>query len=175
MCFWVGAHGVAGRGIYTGTALQLVDDKSRVSIPAKFRDAIIANSDPETLKGGASVRINVHHKYQCLVGYDQARFEEEIARATATSLDRLDENGDPDDSQLRRLSGGGETIGFDSTGRCVLVGWHKRKANITKHAFFYGSIHYFEIWDPETLLADPHAPEVMKDACRGALEEKGLL
>ena len=28
---------------------------------------------------------------------------------------------------------------------------------------------------PETLLADPHAPEVMKDACRGALKEKGLM
>ena len=52
---------MAGRGIYSGTQLQLVDDKSRVSIPAKFRDAIIANSDPESLKGGPSVRINVHH------------------------------------------------------------------------------------------------------------------
>lgn len=166
---------MAGRGIYTGTALQSVDDKSRVSIPAKFRDAIIANSDPDTLKGGPQVRIAVHHKYPCLVGQDQMRFDEEIARATQTALSRLDENGDPDDSQLRRLSGGGEMAGFDSTGRISLMGWHKRKANITKHAFFYGSIHSFEIWDPETLLADPHAPEVMKDACRGALEEKGLL
>ena len=42
---------MAGRGIYTGTALQLVDDKNRVSIPAKFRDAIIANTDPEDAEG----------------------------------------------------------------------------------------------------------------------------
>ena len=166
---------VARRSRYQGAALQLVDDKNRVSIPAKFRDAVIANSDPEALKNGASVTLAVHPKGKCLIGYDEGYLDTRLERAAAVAAARADELGDEDDNVYRRMAGGGEPTNFDSTGRCVLLGWQKRKVNLTKHAFFYGSIDCFEIWDPETLFADADAPEVMKDACRLIMEDKGLV
>jgi MraZ protein len=155
--------------------LQLVDDKNRVSIPAKFRDAVIANSDFDALKSGATVIIAVHPQGKCLIGYDEGYLDGQIDRASAVAAARANEYGDPDDNIFRRMAGGGEPTNFDSTGRCVLLGWQKRKVGLTKHAFFYGSIDYFEVWDPEALFADPDAPEVMKDACRFIMEDKGLL
>jgi MraZ protein len=160
---------VAGSSIYTGTALQLVDDKNRVSIPAKFRDAVIANSDPDTLKGGPSVLIGVHPESPCLIAYDQSWIDGELIKAAAA--------GGADFNTLRRIAGGAEQVSFDSTGRCVLVGWQKSEVNIAKHAFFYGTITHFEIWDPETLFAatDEQAEPVVKNACRRLMQEKGLL
>ena len=170
LAFFWGFRGVA-RGIYTGTALQLVDDKNRVSIPAKFRDAVIANSDPDTLKGGPSVLIGVHPQSPCLIGYDQGWIDAELAAAQAEGV------GGSRFNTLRRIAGGAEQVSFDSTGRCVLVGWQKSEVGIGKHAFFYGSITHFEIWDPQTLFAasDEQAEPVVRNACRRIMQEKGLL
>ena len=166
---------MARRSRYQGAAVQLVDAKNRVSIPAKFREAVIANSDPEDFKNGPYVIIAVHPQFPCLIGYDPEWLEGEIARAETVGRPAPEDGVDPHFTKLQRLGGGGEEVSFDSTGRCVLVGWHKRKAGIGDHAFFYGSIYHFEIWDPRTLLDHPHADAMAKDACRGVMEDKGLM
>lgn len=162
---------MAGRGIYTGTALQLVDDKNRVSIPAKFRDAVFANTAPETFKDGSYVLIGQHPESPCLIAYDQSWVDSALDKADAAAP------GGPAFNVLRAIAGGAEKVGFDSTGRCVLVGWMKEEVGIAKHAFFFGTLTHFEIWDPKTLLAasDDQAAPVVRIACRRIMAEKGIL
>ena len=158
--------GVAGRGIYTGTALQLVDDKNRVSIPAKFRDAVIANTPPEAFTKNPFVLVGQHPQSPCLIAYDRSWV-----------ADRLEKGGDLSFNELRLLGGGAEEVSFDATGRAVLLNWMKEETGITKHAFFYGSVTNIEIWDPHTLLGatDDQAAPVLKRICRSLMQEKGLL
>ena len=165
-----GVGDVAGRGIYMGTALQLVDDKNRVSIPAKFRDAAIANTDPEDLKSGPSVMIGQHPESPCLIAFDRSWIDGEMANAA------VEGPGGSRFNTLRAIAGGAEPIGFDSTGRAVLINWMKDEVGIRKHAFFYGSVTHFEIWDPATLLAadKEQVLPVVQNACRRILHEKGL-
>lgn len=162
-------YGVAGRGIYTGTALQLVDDKNRVSIPAKFRDAVIANTDPEDLKAGPAVIIGQHPESKCLIAFDRSWIDNEMAAAEAAGP-----SGASRFNTLRAIAGGAEPTGFDSTGRCTLLNWMKEEVGIGRHAFFYGSVNHFEIWDPATLMADGDVLPVVKNACRRIMAEKGL-
>lgn len=161
---------VAGSSIYTGTALQLVDDKNRVSIPAKFRDAVIDNTPPERFKKGPFVLMGQHPEARCLIAYDQGYVDAKLAKAAAG-------DADPAFNVLRVIAGGAEEVSFDSTGRAVILNWMKEEAGIAKHAFFYGSLTHFEIWDPHTLLAatDDQAAPVLKRICRNLLQEKGLL
>ena len=80
-------------------------------------------------------------------------------------------------NELRLLGGGAEEVGFDATGRAVLLNWMKEETGITKHAFFYGSVTNFEIWDPHTLLGadDSQAAPVLKRICRNLMQERNLL
>jgi MraZ protein len=166
---------VTRRSRYQGSAVQSVDAKNRVSIPAKFREAVIANSDPEDFKSGPYVILSLHPQFPCLIGYDPQWLEEEIARSEAIGQTASDGGVDPHYVALQSIAGGGEEVSFDSTGRCVLIGWHKRAAHIGEHAFFYGSLSHFEIWDPQTLLDHPDVSERAKLACRGTMEDKGLM
>ncbi|WP_375398045.1 division/cell wall cluster transcriptional repressor MraZ [uncultured Sphingomonas sp.] len=165
---------MARRSRYQGAWLQIVDDKNRVSIPAKLRETVEANTAAEDLRAGHNVTIAIHRQSQCLIGYDQGYLDDELDRAARIEDSRIDADGHPDYAIRRTLAGGGDQVAFDSTGRCVLAGWQRRKAKIGKHAFFWGSIDCFEIWDPQVLFADPAVPDVMKDACRGLMEDRGL-
>ena len=161
---------MAGRGIYMGTALQQVDEKNRVSIPAKFRDAAIANTAPDDLTAGAGVMIGQHPESPCLIAFDRSWIDTEMANAAAEGA------GGSRFNILRGIAGGAEPVGFDSTGRGVLVNWMKDEVGIGKHAFFYGSVTHFVIWDRATLLAadDDQVLPVVKNACRRIMQEKGL-
>lgn len=153
-----------------GTALQLVDDKNRVSIPAKFRDAVIANTPPEAFTKNPFVLVGQHPESPCLIAYDRGWVADRLAKGQE-GANGLSFN------ELRLLGGGAEEVSFDATGRAVLLNWMKEETGITKHAFFYGSVTNFEIWDPQTLLAatDEQAAPVLKRICRSLMQEKGLL
>lgn len=160
---------VVTRGIYKGAALQLVDDKLRVAIPASLRNTIIANS-PE---GDMRVTIAVHPQGDCLIGYDLPWGIELNARANARDAAHADENGEIDYDYKRRVANG-EDLPFDPSGRFIMHGFHKKKARIGKYAFFYGQWDHFEIWDPATLLA-AQASGTMRDNLEYLLDEKGIV
>lgn len=157
---------------YLGTALQPVDDKNRVSIPVKFRETVIANTDPAKFKNGPYVLIAKHPEFPCLIGFDVAWLEDEIAFAAEQR--RASPQGAAHFARMQNLAGGAEPTSFDSTGRCVLNGAQKKIGKIDRHAFFFGSIFNFEIWDPRTLLDCADAAEVAKEYCRAAMQDKGL-
>ena len=159
---------------YLGTWLQLVDDKNRVSIPARLRETVVANTDPAKFeKSGAYVLIAKHPEFPCLIGFDATWLEDEIAYAAEQR--RASPQGGGHFAKMQTLAGGAEQAAFDSTGRCVLSATQKRIGGIDKQAFFLGAVFNFEIWDPKVLLGCAEAADVAKDYCRSALQEKGLL
>ena len=153
------------RGIYKGAALQLVDDKLRVAIPAPIRNTILGNS-----AGDTRVTVAVHPDQQCLMGHDlpwgvleNDRIDQLLATTDKAQVDY----------DYRRETVNGEDLTFDTSGRFVMLGFHKKKARIGKHAFFYGLGNHFEIWDPATLLATGKY-DVMREHCEFLLEERGI-
>ena len=177
MAIFGGGEGLPGtdgiqrvtRGIYKGAALQLVDDKLRVAIPASLRNTIISNS-PE---GDMRVTIAVHPQGDCLVGYDLPWGLTLNERANDRDALHADANGEIDYDYKRRVANG-EDLPFDPSGRFIMHGFHKKKAKIGKLAFFYGQWDHFEIWDPATLLAK-QASGTMRDNLEYLLEEKGIV
>lgn len=165
--------GVAGREIFQGYALQLVDDKGRVAIPAALRGTLFSR-----LPGGVEpkdamqVVIGLHESERCLIAFDEAyslaRFTELEARATAQA--------GPDGAPRHDIIRAGmavETLPFDASGRFILPGFPRKRARIGRFAFFFGMGRHFEIWDPATLLESDHASADMKEAVRYFLEERG--
>lgn len=164
-----------GRGIYKGAALQLVDDKGRVAIPASLRGTLIANSSDADMKDGLKATVAVHPQGLCLIAYDLPWGIALNDKATLRDAQHADANGEIDYNYKRRLSGAGEDVLLDSSGRFGLSGFQRKKAKLGRYAFFYGSLDHFEIWDPATLLAYADAPEVMRENLEYLLEDRKVV
>lgn len=165
--------GVSIRGFYQGYALQLVDDKGRVAIPASLRATLAARSpaglDP---KEAAQIVIGIHEGDQCLIGYDVLHGEARVAELEARARAHAGPDGAPNDEILRRGMGV-DTLPFDASGRFILPSFPRKRVKISKYAFFYGLGSHFEIWDPASLLASPRATDLMKDMVEHFLDERG--
>ncbi|OYW23257.1 MAG: hypothetical protein B7Y98_07350 [Sphingomonas sp. 32-62-10] len=165
--------GVSIRGIYQGYALQQVDDKGRVAIPASLRATLVARSAREMdPKEAAQIVIAQHESDTCLVAYDvpqgEARFAELEARARA----HAGPDGAPNDQILRRGMAW-DTVSFDSSGRFIFPSFPRKRAKIGKYAFFYGLGSHFEIWDPAQVFASSRADTTMREMVTHFLDERG--
>lgn len=158
------------RAIYQGFALNAVDAKGRVAIPAAFRSVIEANSD------GRFVLIGRHEKDPCLSAFDRGWLrvrkdridrDENLALAAGRPFDRLNEE--------RRAFGQSEDLPFDASGRFILPSILRKRAGIELGglAYFTGAGGTFEIWNPYTLLEAVGVDEWAKDNVRDLLEERG--
>ena len=163
----MGRH-VAHSGLYQGNALQGVDAKGRVAIPARFRDVIVRNADAAD---ASTIIVTRHPDLPCLRAYD--------ASWSYLNHDRIDdrevvaEDGAPY-RQQKRAFGAVDPATFDSAGRFFLHGMLKKKAGITDLAFFYGAARTFEIWSPEMLLKTDGADEAdAREWCEYLLETRG--
>ena len=165
---------MSGRAFYQGTALQLVDrDKKRVAVPATIRHAITRNS-PSMGPKDLEITIATHPKSVCLIGYDEGYLARRYEKAQRLEEMFLAEKGVENFNFMREASGGGEPVGLDSSGRFVLPGNLAKEVGIVDHAFFYGSMDVFEIWNPAALMADPDVSPQLKRKLQIAAEEKGL-
>ena len=159
---------------YQGAALQLVDaGKQRLAIPASLRSTIIANSPGTDLKD-LKFTIAEHAEAPCLIGYDRDWLKHSAREAAERDAGYLAEKGARDYNIKRLAAGAGEQVGFDASGRFVLPGYLADGARITTHAYFWGALDYFDIWDPATLLADAAVDEKVKKPLRYFAREKGL-
>lgn len=147
--------------------MTAVDGKSRVAIPASMRAVIERNveaggGDPRT------VVIALHPQDKCLIAYDSAwlkrsheRLErrEEVIEAAGEAIDY---------NAKRKALTLTETAGFDSSGRFVLPDFYAMKAKLLPgtDAVFTGAGNFFEIWNPDVLLAadgvDPDLKELVE-------------
>jgi len=161
---------VALEHLFQGSALNAVDAKGRVSIPAFLRTVIERRGDART------ITLAKHEAFPCLSAYDHA-----YAALKHAKLERLleKEETNPDaqlEYQQRNLMAfaATEEVPYDSSGRIVFPPMMRRKGQIEDLALFLGAGETFQIWNPKLLLGDARIPEDMKDIARYRLEERGI-
>lgn len=159
---------MADREIFQGFALQAVDPKGRVAIPADLRVAAERNSEER------QIVVGLHPKDACLSAHDVAWSKLKYERIDRREQQAEDRGEQSDGSAKRRAFGHVEKAPFDDSGRFVLPPFFKMKARIQKWAFFNGSGDTFEIWAPEVLLADPEADPGLREICAFLCEQKGV-
>src|SRR6202051_1106180 len=125
-------EGHGGGGMFLGTYTPKLDDKGRLTLPAKFRDA---------LAGGLMVTKSQDHS---LAVYPRVAFEELARKTSQTS------RSNPDARDFRRTRAAGTDDQHpDAQGRITLSADPRRYANLSKDCVVIGSIDYLEIWDSE--------------------------
>ncbi len=156
--------------LFQGSALNAVDAKGRVSVPAFLRSVIERRGDAKTIV------LAKHESFACLSAYDPA-----YAALKHSKLERLfeKEEGNPAaalDYQQRNLMAfaATEEVPYDSSGRIVLPPMMRSKGGIEDLALYLGTGETFQIWNPRLLLKDKNIPEDLKDIVRYRLEERGL-
>ena len=156
--------------LFQGSALNAVDAKGRVSVPAFLRGVIERRGDARTIV------LAKHDSFPALSAYDPA-----YAALMHAKLERLLEKEETSataqlEYQQRNLMAfaASEEVPYDSSGRIVLPPMMRRKGGIEELALFLGTGETFQIWNPSLFLKDDRVPEDMKDIARYRLEERGL-
>ncbi|URD59658.1 division/cell wall cluster transcriptional repressor MraZ [Sphingomonas sp. KRR8] len=156
--------------LFQGSALNAVDAKGRVSVPAFLRTVIERRGDSRTIV------LAKHEQFDALSAYDPA-----YAALKHEKLERLLEKQETDPKaqlqyQQRNLMAfaASEEVSYDSSGRILMPPMMRRKGGIQDLALFLGTGETFQIWNPQTFLNDKNIPEDLKDICRYRLEERGI-
>ncbi len=156
--------------LFQGSALNAVDAKGRVSVPAFLRAVIERRGDAR------NIVLAKHEAFPALSAYDPA-----YAALKHSKLERLFEKQESDpqaalDYQQRNLMAfaASEEVPYDSSGRVLLPPMMRSKGEIEDLALFLGAGETFQIWNPKLFLKDPRVPEDLKDIARFRLEERGL-
>jgi len=119
--------------MFLGRYLHTIDEKGRITIPAKFREAL-----------GDTVYITQGFDGN-LQAFPPDLFEQ--LSNQVRSISYLDANS----RRLRRiLFSNAEQTRFDSAGRILLPSFLRETANLTETAIVVGSGEYFELWSPES-------------------------
>ena len=112
-----------------------VDDKGRIRIPAKFKDAL--GSHP-------NVTVGQNH---CLYVFSQ----EEAQRILSDRFGEVDGfSKDPRLDAMRQIFSRGTSLEEDKQGRFTLPGWLISYANIKKNVVSIGMNNRVELWDEDT-------------------------
>ena len=150
--------------LFRGSALNAVDAKGRLSVPAFIRQKVERRSDEKILV------LAVHPEFQCLVGYDanySAVMQEKAEK-------RLGDNPDPlAELELQAgLFAGTVDVAYDPSGRIMMPPRLKRRAGIEELAMFVGMGGEFQVWNPHVALQSES--RVLRELAADLLEEKGL-
>jgi MraZ protein len=153
---------------FQGSALNAVDAKGRLSVPAFVRSVIERRSDARFIVVGA------HDIAPCLTAYGRS-----YARNLYDDMERrrlVDEQKDGalEDhyARARRRFGMTEDVPYDPSGRIVLPPMMRRKGGIKDLALFVGVGGTVEIWNPR--LALDQGDKDLKEIAAWRLEEKGI-
>jgi len=121
------------RIVFVGTFTHAVDDKNRVSIPAKWRGAA---------SGAAEFCVLPDPKNHLLV-LPQPVVDKMLEKADEISIGEYARR-----DALRLIAARGHTTPCDKQGRIVLSAELKKHAGITEQAVLVGVLNKFEIWAP---------------------------
>ena len=155
--------------LFQGSALNAVDAKGRVSIPAFLRSVIERRGNARTIV------LASHPTFPCLSAYDPAYAAHKHAKLERL-LEKEETNPDAElEYQQRNLMAfaASEEVGYDSSGRILMPPMMKMKGRIGDLALFLGTGETFQIWNPELLLEDKRIPDDLKDIVRYRLNERG--
>lgn len=153
--------------LFNGSALNTVDAKGRLSVPAFIRSVVERRSEAKAIVIGA------HEVDPCLTAYDR-----NYARILYAENERRrlqEEGADPQAhfARARRTFGVTEEVPYDTSGRIILPPMMRRKGGIEDLALFVGTGGTFEVWNPKLALesGDPD----LRDLAAYRLEEKGIV
>jgi len=118
--------------VFLGTYTPKLDDKGRLTLPARFRDA---------LAGGLMVTKGQDHS---LAVFPRAEFEERARKAVADAKANPEKRAD-----LRVFAAAADEQHPDAQGRITLSADHRRYADLSKDCVVIGSVDYLEIWDAQ--------------------------
>lgn len=158
---------MAERGLFRGYALQAIDGKGRVAIPAPLRAVIERNN------GDRVLLVSKHETDPCLKGYDRGWSDLLHAKLDRDENRALDAGKDVDTHNIARRSFGAvDEVPFDASGRFILPPFFRAKGKLDDLAFFLGTGDTFEIWNPNVLIETPGVDEDLKDMVRFCLEQR---
>lgn len=149
---------------FHGYALNAVDAKNRLSVPADFRATVERRSD------NRMIVLAPHERAPCLVGYDtrySLRLQEQLEQRFAGDF------SEARDSFARTAFGMSEVVGYDDNGRVLLPAMMKELGEIERLVLFLGAGDYFELWNPRLLLEQPGLDPRMARLVRAQIAAKG--
>jgi len=134
--------------IFQGNALNGVDAKSRLSVPAFIRNVLDRSSDAR------AVHIGTHGRMPCLTVYGAAYAEYLVGELDRQRLVQEGRGADPDqfEDQERGLFGMSERVTYDAGGRIVLHQLLRDEARIEDLALFVGRGRFVEMWNPKVAI-----------------------
>jgi MraZ protein len=118
--------------MFLGTHTPRLDDKGRLTLPAKFREA---------LAGGLMVTKGQDH---CLYVFPRAEFEQMAQRVAQAPF-----TNESVRAYQRYLFAGTDEQRPDSQGRITVAPELRRYAGLTKDCVVIGAINRLEIWDEQ--------------------------
>ncbi|MBZ8178156.1 division/cell wall cluster transcriptional repressor MraZ [Corynebacterium poyangense] len=119
--------------MFLGTYTPKLDDKGRLTLPAKFR---------EELAGGLTVTKGQDHS---LAVYPREEFAARARKAAAVSRTNPQAR-----AFIRNLAASADEQRPDSQGRITLSAAHREYAGLVKECVVIGSVDFLEIWDAES-------------------------
>jgi MraZ protein len=122
--------GPGGGGVFFGTHTPRLDDKGRIVLPAKFRDAL---GDGLVVTRGQD---------RCLYVWPRADFERMTARLSQTTG-----RGRDDRSYVRLLYSGASDEQPDKQGRVTIPPTLREYARLERDCVVIGAMDKIEIWD----------------------------
>lgn len=154
--------------LFNGSALNAVDGKGRLSIPAFIRAVVERRSDAK------AVIIGAHEVDPCLTAYDRGFARHlHVENERRRLIEEAQSGGDAGHyRRARRTFGLTEDVSYDPSGRVLLPTMMRRKGRIEDLALFVGVGGTFEIWNPYVALE--HGDDDLKELAAFRLEEKGL-
>lgn len=118
--------------MFLGTYTPKLDDKGRLTLPAKYRDE---------LAGGLMITKGQDHSLTVFPRDEFAALAERAAGASRSNPQAR--------AFLRSLASGTDEQRPDGQGRITLSSAHRKYAGLTKDCVVIGSVKYLEIWDAE--------------------------
>lgn len=131
--------------MYTGISALSLDTKGRMTVPARYREALLQET------GGRLAVLESDNG--CLLLMSQARWEAKIV-----------ELGDDEESEERRRFwlGLSDTPELDTAGRLLLSPVLREGAGIVRDVMLLGVGSHFEVWDAMRLTAHKEAVRARK-------------
>jgi MraZ protein len=162
----VWGRGVELEHLFNGSALNAVDAKGRLSVPAFIRSVVERRSDAK------AIIIGVHEVDPCLTAYDRNHARNLFNENERRRLTEEERDPRAHFSRARRTFGVTEEVPYDSSGRIILPPMMRKRGRIEDLALFVGVGGTFEIWNPR--LALESGDEDLRDLAAWRLEERGV-
>ena len=123
--------------MFRGISNISIDTKGRLSMPSKYRDAILASA-------AGQIIITVDHADKCLLMYPMDQWlQVEQALMTLPNVNRRVSN------MQRLLLGHAAELELDVQGRVLLPAPLREYAGLDKRVVLVGQVNKFELWDAD--------------------------